>query len=108
MLLRFHTTLVRPQYHCSSITSEAHPVDEQIERLLRGEVVPLQQRPFLLEERVAGPDRRCQLKLVVRVLLRDNACRRSKFSMSPAALTTSFPESWEWRRHERDALQSAP
>ena len=57
----------------------AHPVHVDVEGLLRGEVVPLKQRPLLLEERVAGPDRRCQLKLVVGILFRDNACQ-SRFA----------------------------
>ena len=53
----------------------AHPVHVNVEGLLRGEVVPLKQRPLLLKERVAGADRRCQLELVIGVLLRNDACQ---------------------------------
>ena len=58
--------------------ARTHPVHEEVERLLRGKVVALQQRPLLLEERIPSANCRCQLELVVRVLLGDDACRQTR------------------------------
>ena len=67
---------------CGNLLQEAHLVSIQVERLLRCQVMPLQQRAFLLEQRVAAGDGGCQLELIIRILFRNNACAQRRMWQS--------------------------